>query len=45
MLCMACLRFKFSPIHWLVRMIGICPGDRKEALVRWSSWQAYQEDE
>lgn len=28
MLCMACLRFKFSPIHWVVRLIGICPGDR-----------------
>lgn len=26
--CGACLRFRFSPIHGIVRLLGICPGDK-----------------
>lgn len=24
--CPACLRLRFSPIHWVVRALGLCPG-------------------
>jgi hypothetical protein len=27
LLCGACLRAKFSPIHWVALMIGMCPGE------------------
>ena len=27
-MCMSCLRFKFSPIHWGARFFGMCPGDK-----------------
>jgi hypothetical protein len=28
LVCMTCLRLKFSPVHWLVRWMGFCPGDK-----------------
>ena len=27
-LCMACLRLRWSPIHGLARLFGLCPGDK-----------------
>jgi hypothetical protein len=27
-MCMACLRIRLSPIHGIVRVLGIFPGDR-----------------
>lgn len=30
LICMACLRIKFSPLHLLVRAVGICPGDKNK---------------
>lgn len=29
MMCMACLRLKISPVHWIVRLLGLCPGDNR----------------
>lgn len=28
LICGACLRFRFSPLHLIARSLGICPGDR-----------------
>jgi hypothetical protein len=28
LVCGACLRIRFSPIHGVARLIGFCPGDR-----------------
>lgn len=27
LVCPACLRLRFSPAHWLVRLAGLCPQD------------------